>query len=143
MGLGCPLLRGSSDRRLRRCAATVIYSPLLNSFLACHVWLRVSSQWFPLSDVSVLQLLIVISFSFCFCKCLIPLLADDRETHYGGRGGRWGWITPKCKAAQQRSRICITVRYFWNVTFIRLHINERYSIFFREKLPTKIFEIYS
>ena len=35
MGLGCPLLRGSSDRRLRRCAATITKdtSPLtLNPF---------------------------------------------------------------------------------------------------------------
>ena len=43
MGLGCPLLRGSSDRRLRRCAATlsdcrVLESPEIVSVGAVFFW---------------------------------------------------------------------------------------------------------
>ena len=32
MGLGCPLLLGSSARRLRRCAATTVYKPCQDSW---------------------------------------------------------------------------------------------------------------
>ena len=33
MDLGCPFLRGSSDRRLRRCAATDVFISQVNNFL--------------------------------------------------------------------------------------------------------------